>query len=399
MESNWKKLLDPKIKQFMKGHHADDVAKLALKKWPDPSWPKSLILDQIKARQKAKIKLGHVISENIHDLILPASDVIEQASSFATATYKTSLMEGRTCLDCTAGSGMDTLAFSTNFDYVNAVEQANDSAQRLKYNAEILGKKNIQIINQDIEIYIKNKEKFDWIYIDPQRRDNNKKGFYNIFDGKPNVIELLPELKERTYHVMIKTSPMLDIEKGKELLPHVKDIHVVEWQGQCKEILWILDFAQENLTAPRIHAVILNDNGVPSYHIDAKSTCDIPLSEDQLSDPLDFIYEPSPAIQKTKLFQELMQSHDLKKLSHMTHLLTSNDFVDPFPGRAFKVIGCYAPSKKALPMKKANLTVRNYPSTVEILRKELGLKEGGKDYLFACTLKSGKKTIIHGCKP
>ena len=46
-------------------------------------------------------------------------------------------------------------------------------------------------------------------------------------------------------------------------------------------------------------------------------------------------------------------------------------------------------------MKKANLTIRNFPGTVEDLRKKLTLKDGGDDYLFACTLADNSKTILH----
>ena len=49
-------------------------------------------------------------------------------------------------------------------------------------------------------------------------------------------------------------------------------------------------------------------------------------------------------------------------------------------------------------VEKANLTVRNFPSSVAELRKKLMLKEGGDTYLFATTLASGEKVLIRGEK-
>ena len=45
-------------------------------------------------------------------------------------------------------------------------------------------------------------------------------------------------------------------------------------------------------------------------------------------------------------------------------------------------------------LKSANITVRNFPDTVQQLRKRLKLSEGGDVYLFATTLADGRKVLI-----
>ena len=45
-------------------------------------------------------------------------------------------------------------------------------------------------------------------------------------------------------------------------------------------------------------------------------------------------------------------------------------------------------------LKKANVTVRNFPATVAELRKRIHLAEGGDTYLFASTLNNGQKVLI-----
>ena len=74
-----------------------------------------------------------------------------------------------------------------------------------------------------------------------------------------------------------------------------------------------------------------------------------------------------------------------------------------FPGRKFKVESVTGFGKKELKaflqnLEKANLTVRNFPSSVAELRKRLKLKEGGEDYIFATTLSDGQKVLIRGRK-
>ena len=45
-------------------------------------------------------------------------------------------------------------------------------------------------------------------------------------------------------------------------------------------------------------------------------------------------------------------------------------------------------------IKQANLTVRNFPTSVQELRKKLKLSEGGHLYLFATTLKDESHVLL-----
>ncbi|MBE6272644.1 MAG: SAM-dependent methyltransferase, partial [Bacteroides sp.] len=85
-----------------------------------------------------------------------------------------------------------------------------------------------------------------------------------------------------------------------------------------------------------------------------------------------------------------------------SHLYTSSHFIEDFPGRRFQVEAVSSFGKKELKtflqgMEKANITIRNFPSSVADLRKRLKLKEGGEDYVFATTLADESKILIK-CK-
>ena len=50
--------------------------------------------------------------------------------------------------------------------------------------------------------------------------------------------------------------------------------------------------------------------------------------------------------------------------------------------------------QKLMPLRQANISVRNFPLTVAALRQRLKLSEGGSNYVFATTLASGEKILI-----
>jgi hypothetical protein len=73
--------------------------------------------------------------------------------------------------------------------------------------------------------------------------------------------------------------------------------------------------------------------------------------------------------------------------------------IEHFPGRGFQVVRTCGFNKKELKAfagdtKKANLAVRNFPSTVADLRKRLKLAEGGDAYWFATTTNDGSHVLI-----
>ena len=193
--------------------------------------------------------------------------------------------------------------------------------------------------------------------------------------------------------VLLKTAPMMDIAQGIEELGCVAAIHILEWRGDCREVLYILksgsDLAAEDIP---VSAVTLEDDGSVSKQLTFTKAQE-KAAEVALSEPLHYLYEPGPAFQKSGAYHLMAQHFGVKKLHPHTHLYTSDTFIPDFPGRAFheNTTGAHA---KNLPLNKANLTLRNFPGRIETLRKRLKLKEGGEDYIFACTLHNDEKALI-----
>lgn len=387
MCSSWQALLEPEIQNFLKEHENADVAALALKYKVDP-----IVLDQIKVRQKARFKSADFFDAD--GFIFPPNETYEQASSRACAVYKASLVTGETFVDLTAGSGADAFHISKRFDQSVFVEKDVQCASLLEHNSSALGLKNIDVKQGNAEDIIDQIYPVDFIYIDPQRRENSKRGLYDFSACSPDVISMLPKLKAKAHRVMVKASPFLDIEKGIDDLSPVHEVHVVEWDGQCKEVLYLLNFAREtDKNDVVIRCVSLSDKGL----VNARFSFSFSEEKDacaEYSMPLNYLYEPGPAFMKAGGFQSIAQYYGLFKLHKHTHLYTSHKKIKDFPGKIYDVCGVYPYKPKVLPVSSADIAIRNFPADVKAVRKKLSLKDGGDHRVYATTLSDGKTALV-----
>lgn len=388
---DFQSLLDPEIQKFLAAHEGEDVAKLALKPLPNQNWDRTTLMDQIKSRQKARLKIPQWF-ENKNTLIFPNADLVEQASSAATALYKASIINGDTFADLTGGMGVDSWALSQSFNTGFCIEHNKDAATLLAHNLPQLCKNPINVLNQCAEDFVSGMKDVDLIFIDPQRRDDRSKGKFRFEDCSPGILKILPVLIEKAQKVIIKASPMLDIHQGIEQLGFVTEIHIVEKEQNCKELLFVLDSA--NLTTdPKIISVALDDEGKPETHFEYSFLAEKEIECD-FAMPQTYLYEPGPAFMKSGGLKTLAARYNISKLHPHTHLYTSQDLKPGFPGRIFEIQGVHKAQANDIPAKKANLAVRNFPMSVESLRKKLKISDGGDMYYFACTLANGNKAIL-----
>ncbi len=192
--------------------------------------------------------------------------------------------------------------------------------------------------------------------------------------------------------MLLKASPMLDIPHSIRQFKETHQVWVIAVKGECKEVLF--EFTKEAKGNPKVVAVNLesgNEEEVYNYFEQERKLKAI------LSEPQKYLYEPHAAILKAGLFQSICHRFEVGKLHNHTHLYTSEQLREDFPGRRFLIKEVLPYQRKTLKRKlpkQANLTVRNFPQTVAKLRRQLQLKEGGDDYLFATTLKDGSRAVI-----
>ena len=462
--------------EYIKQHRNDDVYRLALAKTPE-GVDLQYALQQISAYQTLTKKVPSWAE--CDELIFPRQLSLEQSSSELTARYKAELIrdfmgnEPFNHIDLTGGMGIDCYFIAQytqkshyvelnpelcqiaqhNFAYLNpnisvhnttAEEflnqitddrvQITDDRVQITDNRVQSTEHRLQITDYRLEttdnsslliphFIAKGSKTFGssfLIYIDPARRGDHGQKLVSIADCQPNVIELLPQMFALTDKVVVKLSPMLDITRAINELPHIQHLYVISVNNECKELLLFIN--QQHTTEPTIHAINLSSQqitktmdaqycppvlggravgggGQNSQLLTGTLANEASLTISHAHAVGTYLYEPYAAHLKSGLYKTIAQQYNCEKLHQHSHLYTSNTLNNDFSGRKFEVkevIPFDKKSAKALfkSLPKANITTRNFPLTVNELRTQYKIKDGGETYIFATTLYDESKVLI-----
>jgi hypothetical protein len=373
-----KNILNTGAQDFiLKNLNADIVSVLLKNALFDKISNKELV-EQIEAKNKCKKKIPTWF--NTPKIYFPNKLNIEQTSSEITAQYKSQIVSGKSLIDLTGGFGIDSYFFSKKIDDVIHNEIDHNLSEIATYNFKILGSKNISNTAFDAINFLKNsKQYFDWIYIDPSRRNDKKEKVFILENCLPDVTSNMNLLFDRAENILIKTAPLLDITMGIRSLQFVKEVHIVAVNNEVKELLWVL----KNGHVDDIEVKTINFTKSSNETFNFKLT-DEKASISTYQGAQKYLYEPNAAILKSGGFKIIGNNLSLNKIGEHTHLYTSEHLID-FPGRCFKidkVVPYKKSSLKDLQIKKANITTRNFPISVEAIRKKSKIKDGGNIYLF-----------------
>ena len=382
-------LLASDIQDFITASLQANISKLALSKNPFPKEDWKEIINQIVSKNKSQHKLPTwFATEGIY---YPASISIEQTSSETTAKYKSELISGTSLIDLTGGFGVDDYYFSKKFEQVIHCEKNTTLSEIVQHNYGVLNAKNITCLAQNsTDVLGQSDTTFDWIYIDPSRRSDIKGKVFLLKDCLPNVPENLSLYFSKSNSILIKTAPILDITAGCIELENIKAIHIVAVDNEVKELLWILekDYSGEI----EIHAVNIQKEKTDTntFTLGEHSPANFGL-------PKKFLYEPNASLLKSGGVDYLCDALHITKLHSHSHLFTHSELVD-FPGRRF-IINEVIPFKKEnlkkqLDGKKMNITTRNFPLTVEEIRKKYKIADGGTVYAFFTTNINDEKIVL-----
>lgn len=398
------RILNQETQDYILAHIHDDVKKLALQSVRS-GVDLRLVLQQIEGYQTATRKLPSWTERT--GIIYPPRISMEQCSSEKTAVYKQDVVkrilsgdvrDGHgTFMDLTGGFGIDFSFIAPLFKRAVYMERQEHLCQIAKHNFNLLGLSHAEILNIDSSADPASWPDVTCCYIDPARRDRQGQKTVAIEDCEPNLIELQQHLLEKAEHCLIKLSPMLDIQKAIRSLKNIAEVHAVSVQNECKELLLVIN--KEVPEEISFHCVNIDTHTTEFSFTRAEEDA----TDGNIANELGlFLYEPNASIMKCGGFKTLATRYGLKKLHPHSHLYTSEKRVNNFPGRTFSIVSEYGFGKQELKslqseVKQANLTIRNFPSTVAELRKRLKLKEGGNHYLFATTV-TGERHILILCR-
>lgn len=233
------------------------------------------------------------------------------------------------------------------------------------------------------------------IFIDPARRDDAGNKVVSLKDCTPDVTILQEEMLLKADYVIIKLSPMLDWHRAVSELSHVREVHIISVNNECKELLLVLS-ARNMGGNLRIYCI----NDAQSFvcdELDMESSS-VKIAPSTLED-MQYLYEPNASLMKAGCFGVLSERYDARMLSKNSHLFVSQAPIEAFPGRSFRIIAVSSFNKKELKrhlsgITKANIATRNFPLSVAELRKRLKLKDGGETYIFATTLSDESHVLV-----
>lgn len=389
-------MIDQTTYSFIKQHLTENYVSLALQASKYPAVNMPLAVTQIAALQIAETKLPTWY--HTEGIVYPPHLAMEQCSSELTARHKASLIQGKNLIDLTGGFGIDCYFLSHNFKHTDYVERQDELCKLATHNFTLLKANSISIHHTDSIAYLQNLDEVDCIFIDPARRNAQGGKVIALADCEPNVVQLEETMLQKAKRVLIKLSPMLDLSMASQELKHIAAVHVISVNNECKELLIEL---QRTITDSSLmfYATQLFTNGKEtqtfSFTREEEQQAVCPLTTEVKK----YLYEPNTSLLKAGAYKLLGERYGLEKLHPSSHLYTSDTLLSNFPGRSFEVEKTGGFGKKELKelledISQANLTIRNFPGSVNELRKRLKLKEGGSTYLFATTLADERKVLI-----
>ena len=447
--------------EFIEKHENDDTARLLLSgKIPD-NIDAGLAADTIEVRRKLKKKVPSWYAHP--ELAFPLKLGAEQCSSEITARYKAAFvhMIFRRIADLTGGLGVDSWAFSLAARQVLYNEMNPVLAAAAKANFKALGADNIQVrscrisakgsstvlaeesldeIREDVPeltpAELLHDFRPDLVYLDPARRGDDGSKVFLPEQCSPDIISLKDGLFEVCRFILIKLSPMADINLLlKRLGDSCIELHILAAGGECKEILLLMDREHHGECSVTVASHRGNAAAEPECRFTFRGWSRMtfgmdellagpealnPVSPDELS-PGALLYEPGKALMKAGAFNALCRRFPLKKLGRFTHyyvtdperagmngmpdLDSATDTLAGF-GRFFTIRQVLPLNRQSIKdigrnFPKAEVSARNIKMDTDTLRKKLGVSSGGDIHVFglSCSLSDGNANLLIVSEP
>ncbi|MCQ2118945.1 MAG: class I SAM-dependent methyltransferase [Bacteroidales bacterium] len=374
--------------------------------------PRDLAVCTIECRRKLSKKVPEWAA--LSSLVYPTALCAEQCSSTAAAGLKASIASriisgtGRRIADLTGGLGVDTWAFSKVASKVLYNEMNPALCQAAGHNFKVLGMDNVTVSSRKAEPGsldgILGDFEADLIFLDPARRDSAGRKVFLLEDCSPDVLSLVPELFARSRNILLKLSPMADISMVVERLCDasvpcsghpagkgrcVREVHVVAWDGECKELLVWMD--REYAGSP---VTFCWEDGV-SMEFDRSAA---PAYKGMDSTYARMLFEPGKSFTKAGVVNALGERLGLRKLAGFTHLFVPGEVLSDKEldekaaelskyGKVFRIIEmlplCKA-SIKELGRKypRSEVKARNIPMSSDELRSRLKVSSGEDAFIY-----------------
>lgn len=338
---------------------------------------------------------------------IPGALALEQCSSQAAAAYKAELVcalaaprQPARILDLTGGLGVDAQAFSRVARQLTCFERDAALAAAAERNFARLGSTNIEVrcesVTPDTEL-----PEADLIYADPARRDAAGRKVFLLEDCSPDILRLLPLLRRKAPAILLKLSPMADLAMlAGRLSPDLRQIHIVESEGEVKELLCLLLPGTDGEPEPELSVVRLGEAVLRMTMREEHAAVPAYAAEIRTGETL---FEPAPALLKAGAFNLPCARWGLRKLAPSTHLyLAAESGPDAEAAPFFKarrireILPFGSESFKRIRQRRlrAEVIARDLPVGSAELQNKMGVSPGGDARIFACRQADGRAVLL-----
>ncbi|MFR9567125.1 MAG: SAM-dependent methyltransferase, partial [Rikenellaceae bacterium] len=286
------------------------------------------------------------------------------------------------------GLGVDALYLSKSFERVVTIECNEILAAIVRENFKRMGVSNVEVVTGTAEEYIARcQERFDWLYVDPDRRVEGERRVVCLEGCSPNIVELMPRAKEIAPRVGIKCSPLFDVDEAFRIFGDVR-VEVVSLLDECKEVMIYTGAPRAELAATGVGRF---EFSAPRAEVD-----NTPYSGEFNPAKYRYLMVVDVALQKSRLachatrpFARMWSGNGFAFLSEATELrygrlLEIERIVEYHPRqlkREFKGTG-------------AEIIMRDFAPSLTQVREKLGLKSGAQWRLALTTINGVQYLIV-----
>ena len=345
-------------------------------------------ISQVEARARYSKKFKDFISSR---WVFPVGIGLEQSSSVATAKIKQRLFRAPYSADLCGGLGMDSYFICERLSSKKHVvfERNLGLAQLLKHNLTASKVISSEFNFDDLDDWIKRENIHTnelEVYLDPDRRSNDRRSF-SILEGAPNLVSIQGDLLTRCAKIIAKHSPMVDLNEIESLLLNLSEIHIIQYQGECKEVLSVQEKGYEG----SVNIVFIDAETEEEFNGQAPSP-----SANVLTTPKGFIIQPSAGLNKSGFHMQFAQIHQWSKLVFGNLYTSQSEPPQSVFYKIFRVNKVFNSLKKAELAGPAAIESIGSKISSDELRKRFKIKEGRERKIFY--LQNGKLKMIVACK-
>lgn len=372
-------LTTAEVREAIERNIERDPAAIAL----DRSVPHaSAVATAVKYLQRSRRKLPRLYE--VRAIIPPRA--FEQSSSEESAERKP--IAGGSLLELTCGLGIDAMAFASRFSRVVTLERDEQLANVVRHNLKLLGISNVEVIATTAEEYVANcNEHFDWVYADPDRRSAEGRKMVCMEDCSPDMLQLMPRLREIASRVAIKLSPLFDCEEAFRLLSPA-EVEIVSLGGECKEV--------NIYTAATKNTLRIAPIGMGEWVYSPKDMLCGPSSDSFAEGEWRYMLIPDVALQKGRVAMAALKPY-ASIWSNNGYAFARELPEEPLPCRIYEIrsIRRYQPKELKREWRNRGIEIlkRDTHLTVEGVRKAIGAK-AGSEATIAITTIEGDNWVI-----